>query len=339
MRSFHAFVITAGLALIALGCAKSTESSDIGTNTNWMRTCDTSSDCEGNDACLCGVCTRACSESAECSTVHAATSCEVLSETACGAQSAVSSACLQGCDSNGNCTSLEDGRCIAGLCVAEPPTEAPMNDASGAPSDDASIEPANDASVVSNPDPLALMRVDSTVQLTDAYTACAAHSDCRLVFTGCDGCCQRGAINRELENAFIEHFQSACDDYMGVECTCELRDYVARCDAGRCEPVLRETFDCYGPERNEGIAYEPDSVGCNCNELPNKSICTGRTALVCLDKGGAYEWVAVEDGPCWEPEPDPTCADGEVRTTADACLADFDKCHRLANGEYCGESF
>jgi hypothetical protein len=175
------------------------------------------------------------------------------------------------------------------------------------------------------------------VQLTDAYTACAEHSDCRLVFTGCDGCCQRGAINRNLEDAFIESFQSACDDYMGVECTCELRDYVPRCEAGRCEPVLRETFDdCYGPELNEDLAYEPGAVGCSCYDLENKSICTGSTALVCGSEGGGLGWVAVEDGPCGEPEPDLTCAEGELRPTPAACLSDFDRCWRVPSGEYCG---
>jgi hypothetical protein len=68
-----------------------------------------------------------------------------------------------------------------------------------------------------------------------------------------------------------------------------------------------------------------------------KSICTGRYALICEPaRGTGNVWIAVEDGPCGEPEPDLDCTEGEVRSTATACLDDFDRCWELENGEYCG---
>jgi hypothetical protein len=357
MRSFHAFVITAGLVLATFGCAKTTESSGIGTNTNWMRTCDAPSDCEGDEACVCGVCTLACTSSTDCNAVHSGASCEAVSETACGSQSAPSAACLQSCDSNADCTALEDGRCISGLCVPAPPPVAPRNDAgveptqdAGAePTQDAGIEPTQDASVESTqdasveptqdasvvPDPLALTHIAGTIQITDAYTACETHRNCTLVSTACDACCQRGAIKGSLTNVYTEHAQAACESYQGGECDCVNDDVVARCQAGRCTSVQRDSLECYGPELNDETAYVPGSVGCSCDALANKSICTGPAGLICSWTGAGYAWAAVLDSPC-DPPPDETCSEGEVRPTADDCLRDFDWCRILSGGEYCG---
>jgi hypothetical protein len=193
-----------------------------------------------------------------------------------------------------------------------------------------------DASIGDNGDPLALVRDAGEILLSDAYTACSEHSDCRVVTTSCDGCCQNGAINRGLEVAYAERLSPACEEYSGAFCTCEQPDDVARCEEGNCTAVARSMFTCYGPELNEDLAYEPGAVGCSCYDLENKSICTGSTALVCGSEGGGLGWVAVEDGPCGEPEPDLTCAEGELRPTPADCLSDFDRCWRVPSGEYCG---
>jgi len=343
MRSFQIFVVAVGLALTALGCAKTTENPGLGTNTNWMRTCDAPSDCGEGDLCVCGVCTRACTSSSSCGAVHAAASCEVVSEAACGVESAIGRACFQSCETEGDCTAVEGAYCVAGLCVpaAEPPMldarviEPPIDADVLEPAKDASVvEPVNDAGIVS--DPLALTRLSGAIQIPETYTACSEHLDCRVVSTSCDGCCQNGAINRSLQDAYGERLEPACADYDGLSCTCELPDDVARCEQGRCTVVPRAAFTCYGPELNEHLAYEPEAVGCNCNELRDKSICTGATALICTWDGGGTAWVAVEDGPCGEPSPDPTCAEGELRPTATDCLNDFGRCWRVPNGEYCG---
>ena len=115
MKTLNTFGLS--LLLLAAACAKTT-APDPGTNTNWLKACVDEADCDAEDACVCGVCTKPCSEDDQCGDVHAATSCEPVSEAACGASSEAK-ACLQGCDGDRDCTSLEHGRCVASVCVPE----------------------------------------------------------------------------------------------------------------------------------------------------------------------------------------------------------------------------
>jgi hypothetical protein len=189
----------------------------------------------------------------------------------------------------------------------------------------------------SNPLAFALTRQGAGIQITDVYRECEAHADCELVGTACNGCCNESAIHRGLIDAYTANMATACADYEGAVCDCSFEDLVPRCVDDRCAAIPRENIvECYSHALPEG-AYDADAVGCNCDDYAMKSICTGRYALMCQpSRDSKYAWIAVEDGPCGEPEPDLSCTAGEVRPTPTACLDDFEWCWQLENGEYCG---
>ena len=58
-------------------------------------------------------------------------------------------------------------------------------------------------------------------------------------------------------------------------------------------------LNCFSPTQNLTIAYETDSIGCDCDSDNDSETCVpdenGRNvALICSDN----KWIAVEDGPC-----------------------------------------
>ncbi len=186
-------------------------------------------------------------------------------------------------------------------------------------------------------EPLTLTRVGATVQITAAYTACAHQNECVLVSTGCDGCCQQGAVHTDLTEYYDFHFETACEGYEGGMCDCEPEPLYPACRDNRCV-ALHAVNDCFSPTQNLDTAYAPDARGCDCPIL-RQSICVGGAALFCSEypnDATQQRWAAVEDGPCGEPTPDPECGSGERRPTAEACLAEFNTCYALASGEYCG---
>jgi len=316
MRSFANIAITAWLVLMAAACAKTNGDDNLGTNTNWLRRCGAQAECRSGEACLCGVCTVACDESAECSDVNASTTCEPINATACHMSASAGSACLQGCDENSDCTALEDGECVAGLCVPTPAD--PVEDAGGPPIDR-----------------LALTRIDAEIQITEAYTDCDTHRDCVLVGTSCNGCCGQGAIDSTLTDTYEQHMEPACAGYQGGICDCSFPDVLPRCVDSHCEAVPRAELPCYAPGVNEDQAYEEGAVGCAC-EQRDQSICTGPVALICDESPGGPAWAAVQDGPCGEPEPDPSCSSGTLVPSAETCLAEFFYCYRVPDGQFCG---
>lgn len=94
MRNLGAIIIAAaGLLVAGVGCSKTNEPSQLGTNTNWLQACSASDDCSGAAECLCGVCTRACSSQAQCAVAGAEARCMPLATASCGA-AATGSACL-----------------------------------------------------------------------------------------------------------------------------------------------------------------------------------------------------------------------------------------------------
>ena len=80
-------LLTGALCVVGLcaACAKS-KSPSAGTNTNWLKECKASADCNGNAECLCGSCTLPCSGDAACSPIDKPTRCTPLTVTACGAE-------------------------------------------------------------------------------------------------------------------------------------------------------------------------------------------------------------------------------------------------------------
>ena len=75
MLSCSRIAVAAWLLVLAAACAKTTDESGLGTNTNWLNTCGERTECEDDESCVCGVCTVQCQETRQCSDVHAATTC------------------------------------------------------------------------------------------------------------------------------------------------------------------------------------------------------------------------------------------------------------------------
>lgn len=335
MRNLLIILCGACLLLAIASCAKTTTDSGLGTNTNWLRTCEETSDCEGEDVCVCGQCTQSCTASSQCGSVHEELSCERVEDDVCGESVGIASACLQGCQSNSDCNALEDGRCVSALCV--PAARAPRDDGGGMRDDGGTttiVDGGDPDGTVS--DPFALTRQGSEIQITETYTMCEAHTDCELVSTSCNGCCNEGAVRSVLVDTYTARMTPACADYEGGICDCSYEDLVPRCVDDQCAALPREEVECFSQTAPDG-AYDAGAVGCNCDAYAMKSICIGRYALMCRpSRDIKHAWIAVEDGPCGEPSPDPDCTSGEVRPTATACLDDFDQCWELENGEFCG---
>jgi hypothetical protein len=93
MNSLRIWVLGALCLGFAGACAQS-RGAEAGTNTNWLKRCTASADCNGNGDCLCGVCTLSCSGSSACAEVGSQTSCVPLSQAPRCATSASGSACL-----------------------------------------------------------------------------------------------------------------------------------------------------------------------------------------------------------------------------------------------------
>jgi hypothetical protein len=346
-RSFRFLAALAWLSCLALACAKLTETPNVGTNTNWLKACDTQDECGDGKSCLCGVCTRACSGDSACGAVHEGTSCQALTASACGSGGAASMACLQGCRSNAECTALQHGVCRDGLCVPAPDLDV---DASVPSPPDANLSVRPDTSMsVQTPGPagndggsdvmgsgFALSRAEATVVITDAYTECSEQSECRAVETSCNGCCEQGAIRRDLNATYEQNRTLACDGYTGAICDCGFADLVPRCELSRCKLVERTALDCFSPTQNVETRFDRRAVGCNC-DWPSAELCFDGNLYFCAsDQGGPYRWVASNDGVCRTAHEDPTCAAGEVRASMETCLAEFRRCYELSSGEFCG---
>ena len=106
------------LGLLLFGCSPKSESGD--SQTNWLRSCQADAQCGGLN-CLCGVCTRSCSNASACDGTLEA-SCVSASEVGAIAQCSGSSPptpglCLPRC----NVTACANGQmCVAGVCTPQP---------------------------------------------------------------------------------------------------------------------------------------------------------------------------------------------------------------------------
>jgi len=84
------------------------------------------------------------------------------------------------------------------------------------------------------------------------------------------------------------------------------------------------TAECYSPNQNLGIAYDPGAQGCPCEES-DMDQCISGVALIC-EQGS---WRAVEDGPCM-----PQSGQGCGGRLGDTCSTD-EYC-AYEPGQYCG---
>lgn len=107
-------LLLAGIAL-ASGCGQSQAGGD--TQTNWLKTCASDSDCAGLE-CVCGRCARACSAAEDCAGTPVASGCEAQDSAgalALCAGSAPSGVCLSTCTADGDCAGEQT--CVGGACL------------------------------------------------------------------------------------------------------------------------------------------------------------------------------------------------------------------------------
>jgi len=121
----RALGVVLGIAVFALffaplSCDSPRAGGPIGSNTNWLKTCDDALDCGGEGDCLCGTCSLECTEDADCSEVPGARCAGVAESSArsqCLPDTPAYGLCLAGCEP-GDCGPT--GACVGGACVRRP---------------------------------------------------------------------------------------------------------------------------------------------------------------------------------------------------------------------------
>ena len=66
------------------------------------------------------------------------------------------------------------------------------------------------------------------------YKVCAKDSDCSVISTTCNGCCESEGINTLYTAAFGKERDKYCSGYKGPVCDCCVRDQTASCVQGAC---------------------------------------------------------------------------------------------------------
>lgn len=137
--------------LSASACSSPNE--DSGTNTNWLRRCETDAECGQPASCLCGRCTTGCESSAACIDGLACTE-GLPSRVQCGEETLRT--CQPRCSADAECES--ERHCLDGTCVDPLPAECP----SGALyCEDFEAESANTIAVVTAGNELSRVQVSA----------------------------------------------------------------------------------------------------------------------------------------------------------------------------------
>jgi glucuronoarabinoxylan endo-1,4-beta-xylanase len=112
----------------ALGCDPTSRPETIDSQTNWLRSCQTDSQC-GDTKCLCGVCTSPCMEDSGCVNRHGA-ACVTAEEDGAiaqcgGARPPAAGLCMPRCDDATPCSNKQ--MCVAGVCTPVPTPTATVD--------------------------------------------------------------------------------------------------------------------------------------------------------------------------------------------------------------------
>jgi uncharacterized protein YkwD len=109
-----------GLCLVLWACGDPHSSPTVGSNTNWLKACDTTEQCGRATACHCGACTAECNSDADCAALsgaRCAAATDPATWSACQTVNPTFGICLPRCQP-GECG---DGQvCVDGACVLEP---------------------------------------------------------------------------------------------------------------------------------------------------------------------------------------------------------------------------
>jgi hypothetical protein len=110
------------LSLLLFAACDGPGATEVGSNTNWLQSCDHDRDCTDSLACHCGICTLDCNAAAECESLPAAR-CVLPDDPAAWATcqsrepTLSSGICLPGCEP-GTCGTGD--ACVSGSCVPAP---------------------------------------------------------------------------------------------------------------------------------------------------------------------------------------------------------------------------
>lgn len=115
--------------MLLFGCSPNARE-DGDSQTNWLDACRDDSSCDSGTKCLCGVCTRACSETNACSGAVQAGSCVGSTEAGAIAQCGgtlppAPGLCLPRCNADGACAKGQ--ACVAGVCSPLPMASVDVN--------------------------------------------------------------------------------------------------------------------------------------------------------------------------------------------------------------------
>jgi hypothetical protein len=121
---FAAFCIPLIAAALA-SCSSASDLPTVDSNSNWLKACDSASDCGALFDCVCRVCTSTCKAARDCTDYNTHASCENANETAmangCPKPGSKTSpkVCVLPCKQSGTCSIAKNTElsCYAGLCV------------------------------------------------------------------------------------------------------------------------------------------------------------------------------------------------------------------------------
>ncbi len=89
-----------------------------GGETNWLASCASDASCDSGQRCLCGVCTKECTDSSACSGAICATQGTAVFASACADKPTLSGVCLASCASSSDCKG--DLTCVDSACMRPP---------------------------------------------------------------------------------------------------------------------------------------------------------------------------------------------------------------------------
>lgn len=122
----HCIVLALAIAAFVSGSACGSLGTRTGSETNFLTSCDGS--CDDGLSCICGVCTRSCSATDECTELAAGAACvtetDAAPSLACGERDAA--VCDRSCENDGDCDSLGSTfHCQDGFCRMTDPNLDP----------------------------------------------------------------------------------------------------------------------------------------------------------------------------------------------------------------------
>lgn len=293
-----------------VACGSRSDGGQTGGNTNWIKSCDETADCDDEDACIKGVCLTPCSTDDTCSDKDG-TTCSEVEGVAVGAPDCTSAAgdefCALTCSSNGDCRALgNDYECNIGVCV--PVCDVTVDD----DTDDDTNPPDDDA--------------DDDTTPTD--------SDCVLVMDSRDCCVLPEAVSRQVfesDECLVEIIEpgvfdinsspeecrpTACPDNVCVIEPPPGRFGVAELDdEGICRLVAAcDDATCIGSPCDPTMGCDPDW---QCEG----ALCFGDDVLTCAADSCGDVGTCVRDirPPCPQGPSDVVVCECDGRTVDNAC--------------------